>query len=193
MKLTRISVLPLLLILFVLFVSCDTEDPFQIDPPDFSTVPEPYDTSSVESVSLEDGVRAYIHDEGYGEFHVTLRDQVNVYLTLRTESGEIIYSTFSSDRASPEPISMSLADGKNPDIHVSINRQVYTILLAYTPGFKEGLLGMRQGEQRTLVVSPEKGYKNIPTNNINEPYKESTLVFDILVSNIFPKKSQSEE
>ena len=191
MKLARFSVLPLLLSLLVLFISCDTEDPFSVDPPDFSTVPEPYDTSGVESIDISQGVKAYTHDEGYGQFHVTIRDQIEIFLTLRTQSGEIIYSTFSSDRANPISITMSLADGKNTGVHQSINQTPYnyTILLAYTPGFQEALLGMGEGERTTLVLSPEKAYKNIPQNSSNSQYSDSTLIYDIQISNISPKKN----
>lgn len=192
MQLSRISVLPLLLFLILAFVSCDTEDPFQFDPPDFSTVPQPYDTTSTESVTIGEGVKAYIHDEGYGEFQVTLRDQLSLFLTLRTESGEIIYSSFSSDRVNPVLVTMSVADGKRVSVHQTINNTpgFYTVLLTYTPGFREGLLGMQVGEKRTLVVEPEKGYKNIPQNSGNVDYTDSTLIYDIQISSISPTKSQ---
>lgn len=190
MQQSRFFSFSLLFLFFLIFISCDTEDPFRFEPPDLTTVPEPYDTSNVESVEIEEGVKAYIHDEGYGPFEITIRDQVQLFLTLRTESGEIIYSTFSSDRVDPIPISMSVADGTNIGVHQNINNQIYTILLAYTPGFKKGLVGMRQGGKRTLVVSPEKGYKNIPTNSVNTDYKDSTLIYDIRVSQLAPTKSQ---
>lgn len=174
----------LLFLFFLMFVSCDTEDPFRFEPPDFSTVPEPYDTSGVESVNISDGVKVYTHEEGYGSFQITLRDQVDVFLTLRTESDEVIYSTFSSDRVNPVPVTMRDADGKNINIHQEINRVQYTMWLAYTPGFKEALLGMRDGEKATLVIEPEKAYKNIPQNSVNSQYTESTLIYDIQISRI---------
>lgn len=181
----------LLFLFFLIFVSCDTEDPFRIDPPDFSTVPEPFDTSGVEAITIEEGVRAYIHDEGYGPFSVTLRDQLNIFITLRTESGDIIYSTFSSDRVSPISVSMNVADGRNTAVHQSINNTPggYTVLLTYTPGLKEGLLGMKVGEKRTIVVQPEMGYQNIPENSGNGDYTDSVLIYDIRISGISPTKS----
>lgn len=183
---SKFSILTLLSFLFILFISCDTEDPFNSPPPDFSTVPEPYDTSGVESVEISDGVKAYTHDEGYGQFQVTVRDQVDVFLTLRTQSGSVIYSTFSSDRTNPMAVSMGLADGKDIGVHQTINQTPhgYTILLAYTPGFEEALLGMREGEKTTLVIEPEKGYKNIPQNSMNSQYSDSTLIYDIQISQI---------
>lgn len=192
MQQSRFLIFSLLLLLFLMLISCDTEDPFRVEPPDLSTVPQPYDTSTVESVQLSEGVKAYIHDEGHGPFEVTLRDQISVFLTLRTESGEIIYSTFSSERVDPLSITMSTVDGENTGIHQTVNQTPhnYTILVAYTPGFAEGLLGMRTGEKRTLVVSPEKGYENIPKNVVNQEHAESTLIYDVRISNISPTKNR---
>ena len=167
--------------LTLLFISsCDTEDPFSIPPPDFSTVPQPFDTTNVESVLLKDGVRAYIHDEGYGPFFATTRDQVFVFMTLRTDEGEVIYSTFADDRTDPVPVTMRDA-GRTQNIFT------YSILLSYTPGLKIGLLGIREGEKRTLVVPPEQGFGNVPENHVSEEYKENTLIYDIRVSSIRPK------
>lgn len=180
---SRLIVLPLLLLFFSIFISCDTEDPFSIPPPDFSTVPEPYDTSNVESVDLREVVRAYIHEEGHGEFKVSPRDQVAVYLSLRTDEGEIIYSTFSSDRTNPVTVTMSV---------VGETQQVfdYSIIMTYTPGFKIGLLGMKQGERRTIVVPPEQGFRGLPEGHNNYQYRNNTLIYDIRISSIGPTKSQ---
>lgn len=180
---SRISVLSLLLILFAILISCDTEDPFSIPPPDFSTVPEPYDTTNVESVDLRDGVKAYLHEEGYGPFEVSPRDQVSLFMSLRTDEGEIIYSTFSSERTNPVTVSMSV---------VGENQQVldYSIIMTYAPGLKIGLLGMKAGERRTLIVPPEQGFQDLPEGHANYKYKDNTLIYDIRISGIGPTKSQ---
>ncbi len=183
MKHSGLTFFILFLLTFAALVSCDTEDPFKIDPPDFSTVPEPYDTVNVESVDLRDGVRAYIHEEGYGPFEVTARDQVTLYITLRTDSGDIIYSSFASGRTEPQTISMNLVGSVQSDSR-------YTILLSYTPGLEIGLLGMKDGEQRTIIVPPEQGYQDVPEGHANEDYKNSTLIYDVLISNIGPSKSR---
>ena len=182
MQLSRYSIFTSIIIFFLLLISCDTEDPFSLPPPDFSTVPEPYDTSNVDFVDLEDGVRAYIHDEGFGPFEVTARDQVSIFLTLRTDTGDIIYSTFSSDRVNPITIAMERAGTLQGVFD-------YSILMAYTPGFKVGILGMKEGERRTLLVPPDEAYRDLPDGHINEEYRENTLIYDIQVSRISPKKS----
>lgn len=177
------SFLSLIILTFTLFVSCDTEDPFRIEPPDFSTVPEPYDTANVESKDLLDGVKAYLHEDGYGPFQITARDQVSLFLTLRTDEGEVIYSTFSSDRVSPITISMGLAG----DLQ---NASSYSILMTYTPGLKIGLLGMKAGERRTIVVPPDEGFQELPDGHLNAPYRENTLIYDVRISAIGPAKSR---
>lgn len=183
MRFSRFSFLLISVFFFAIFISCDTEDPFSLPPPDFSTVPEPYDTSNVEFVDLTDGVRAYIHNDGYGPFEVTARDQVSIFLTLRTDTGDIIYSTFSSDRVNPLTIAMERAGTLQSVFD-------YSILMAYTPGFKIGLLGMKEGERRTLVVPPSEAYEDLPNGHINEKYRDNTLIYDVQISRISPKKNQ---
>ncbi len=180
---SKLSVLSIFLLLFTILISCDTEDPFSIPPPDFSTVPEPYDTASVESVDLRDGVKAYVHEEGYGPFEVSPRDQVSLFMSLRTDEGDIIYSTFSSERTTPVAVSMSI---------VGETQQVfdYSIIMTYTPGLKIGLLGMKKGERRTLVVPPEQGFQDLPEGHTNYQYRDNTLIYDIRISDIGPTKSQ---
>ncbi|MDZ7719368.1 MAG: FKBP-type peptidyl-prolyl cis-trans isomerase [Balneolaceae bacterium] len=178
---SRLSILALLSLLFALFISCDTEDPFSIPPPDFSTVPEPYDTANVESVELREGVKVYILDEGYGEFSVSPRDQVSVFISLRTDEGKVIYSSFSSDRTNPVTVTMSVA-GETQLI------QNYRLEMAYTPGFKIGLLGMKEGERRTIVVPPEQGYQGLREGHPNYQYRNNTLIYDVRVSAIGPTK-----
>lgn len=180
---SKLSALFIFFLLFTVFISCDTEDPFSIPPPDFSTVPEPYDTSGVESVDLREGVKAYIHEEGYGPFEVSPRDQVGLFMSLRTDEGDIIYSTFSSERTNPVTVSMSVAGD---------TQQVfdYSIIMAYTPGLKIGLLGMKAGERRTIVVPPEQGYQDLPEGHTNYQYRDNTLIYDIRISGIGPTKSQ---
>lgn len=185
MQLSRISVLPILLFLFLLFVSCDTEDPFAFEPPDYSTVPEPYDTTNSESVDIRDGVKAYIHEEGYGPFEVNQRSVITVFLTLRTESGEVLYSTFANGQTSAFTVSIGNADGQG-----IVVQNPYNILVTYTPGFQQGLLGMKDGEKRTIVVSPEQGFQNIPRNSVSSQHLDETLIYDVRIASIGPTKSQ---
>lgn len=174
-------IVSILLISFILIFlsSCDTEDPFSIPPPDFSTVPEAYDISNIEPEKIGEGVTIYVHEEGGQKFFVTARDEVVAYVTLRTQDGEIIYSSFANGNTSPVFINMINA-GQVQNVFQ------YSIQLAYTPGFEKGLLGMADGEKRTIVVEPEQGFGNVSDNNANTAFREDTLVYDVLVSEINP-------
>jgi hypothetical protein len=163
----------------LLWTACDTEDPFRIPPPDLTTVPEPFNLQNIEPAEVIPGVQIYVHEEGFGPFYVTARDEVWIYKTLRTDEGDIIYSTFSDSRVEPIPISMGIAGSYQ-------NVFNFTILLGYNPGFKAGMLGMREGEKRTIVVKPEQGFANVPSNSLNAAYRNNTLIYDIRVSRIEP-------
>ena len=170
----------LLLIAFsILLLSCDTSDPFRIPPPDFSTVPEAYNIENVEPVTIEEGVDVYHLEEGFGPFFVTVRDEVAVFMTLRTDEGEVIFSTFANGNELAIPLSVR-SSGTIQNVFQ------YSILLSYTPGLKAGILGMQQGEKRTIVVSPEKGFGTASSTNTNSEYSENTLIYDITVSSINP-------
>lgn len=170
----------LLLTVFALYLSaCDTDDPFTIPPPDFTTVPEAFDTTGVESQSITDGVTIYVHEEGSGNFFVTSRDELLAFITLRTDEGELIFSSFANGRQAPITIAMVNAGNIQ-------NTFQFSVLLAYTPGLKEGLLGMKEGEVRTIVVEPQKGYGTAPAGNPNEEFRDNTLIYDVRISTINP-------
>jgi hypothetical protein len=166
-------------LILMLLSACDTEDPFSIPPPDFSTVPEAYDTSGIEPEVIDEGVTIYVHEEGAQNFFVTPRDEVRAYITMRTQDGDIIYSSFANGGTLPVSIAMVSAGNLQSVFQ-------YSVLLAYTPGLKIGLLGMADGEQRTIVVEPEQGFGDVSDSNANTAYREDTLVYDILVSEINP-------
>jgi hypothetical protein len=177
---TKSTVLILLFSLVLTLISaCDTEDPFSIPPPDFSTVPEAYDISNIEPEVIDEGITIYVHEEGGQNFFVTPRDEVVAYITLRTTNGDIIYSSFANGRTSPVPIGMVNAGNLQSVFQ-------YSVLLAYTPGLKTGLLGMADGEQRTIVVEPEQGFGDVSDNNANTAFRDDTLVYDVLISEINP-------
>lgn len=171
--------LSFLLSLFIVGISCSTNDPFEITPPNFDSVPPATSIAGITPIQVEEGVTAYIHEEGSGEFFVTVRDEVQAYITLRTEDGEIIFSSFQNNQEDPSNISMQFAGEYQNDF-------TYSVAQTFTPGLKIGLLGMQQGEFRTLVVAPEKGYLNVPTGTLTSQYREETLIYEIRVTRIFP-------
>lgn len=179
MKKEFFKTISIILSLFIVAVSCSTNDPFQIPPPNFDSVPPPTSIAGISPIQIEEGVTAYIHDEGSGQFFVTVRDEVRAFITLRTEDGEIIYSSFQNNREDASNISMRFAGEFQNDF-------TYSVAQTFTPGLKSGLIGMQQGEFRTLVVSPEKGYRNIPSGTLMSQFRDDTLVYEIRISRIFP-------
>lgn len=179
MQMRFISLFVITIIAGLLIQSCDTDDPFSIPPPNLETVPPPQSIEGKPHVQIEPGVDAYIHDEGYGDFYVTNRDNVEAYVTLRTDDETIIYSSFANSRQDPIIISMGFAGNIQNEFNFSIAR-------AYTPGFKIGLLGMKLGESRTLEISPEKGFGTAPSGYINSQYSENTLYYEVRISRILP-------
>jgi FKBP-type peptidyl-prolyl cis-trans isomerase len=170
------SVLALTALLFVLS-SCDTTDPFSIPPPDFSTVPEAFDITGIQPIEIENGIEAYILEEGTGQTTLTVRDQVSLFMTLRTTDGEIIYSTFNDGRTDPVTITVG-------NVQMNPNVFNYSVSLSYTSGLRKGLVGMQEGESRTLIVSPDQGFGNLSEGALNYQYRNSTLQYDIKVQRI---------
>jgi hypothetical protein len=174
------SVLKSVLAFFAIFLisSCDTTDPFSFEPPDFSTVPPAFEYSGIESFTVEEGIEAYVIEEGTGPFAVTQRDQISFLVTLRTLDGDIIYSSFSDGNALPVT-NQRVDQIRRPN--VLINPRSPQLL--YTSGLRKGLTGMKVGEFRTLIVSPEQGYDGI-TSGLTAEYSDATLQYDIELTNI---------
>ncbi len=172
MQIRFTNVLIALAVISLALAACDTTDPFRIPPPDFSTVPEALDITGLDPIEIEEGVEAYIHNEGEGDFEVTIRDNISVFLTLRTTEGEIIYSSFNDGRTSPTSIGVG-------NIQLNANIFQYSVFLAFTPGLRSGILGMKEGETRTLIVSPERGFRGLPDNTTNSRFRDSSLQYDI--------------
>jgi hypothetical protein len=177
MQPTVLKLFTALLGLLFILSSCDATDPFSFPPPDFSTVPEPFDFSDTESFVVEEGIEAYILEEGTGQFIVTARDQVSLLITLRTMEGDIIYSTFNDGLVSPITVTVG---NIVPDPRVF----QYSPVLSFTEGFRKGIIGMRNGEVRTLIVSPEKGFRDLPSTSVNAQFRESTLQYDLEITQI---------
>lgn len=147
----------LLLIIFTLsFTACD-DDPFEID---YSDAPPPFDIENAERVETESGLVYYVVEEGGGAFEVQRRDRIRVYYTGRRESnGEIFDSSYRNGSQTPATFN-------------SLNDVI--------EGFREGLLGMKEGEKRVLIIPPELGYGNSETHRL----RNETLRFDVELAEI---------
>lgn len=147
----------LFLIVFTISFSACDDDPFEID---YSSAPPPFDIENAERVETESGLVYYIVEEGGGAFEVKLRDQVAVYYTGRRESnGEIFDSSYRNGNPSPT---------------------VFNSLDNLIEGFKEGLIGMKEGGKRVLIIPPELGYGDSERSSL----KDDTLRFDIELDEI---------
>lgn len=120
---------------------------------DFSNVPPAFDTTGVNATSLNNGLEYYQVADGSGPYEVSERDFVAVYYTLRLKStGEVYDSSYKNGNDTPA-----------------------TFQLASTiPGFAQGMVGMKPGGKRAIIVPPELGYTN-PSN----PLYGKTLVYDV--------------
>jgi FKBP-type peptidyl-prolyl cis-trans isomerase len=132
--------------------SCD--DGFTFEPPDFSLAPPPYDISNIDPVTMETGLILYYVQEGTPFLGpVTERDIVRVRYTLRLEDDTIEDSSYRNQN--PDPASFNLSD--------------------VIRGFREGLVGMVEGEKRVIIVPPSLGYGN----QIGHRLSNETLRYDV--------------
>ncbi len=130
--------------------------------PDYSLAPAPYDTAGAPRTITSDGLVYYDIQVGYGPFQVVANDQVTIEYTGRTKSdGKIFDSTYEKSRIGI-PYTVSLA-GLSSSGGFALVR-----------GFREGLLGMKVGGKRTVVIPPDLGYGGTTSSMAND-----TLVFDI--------------
>lgn len=178
-RFTRYLFVSLLVVLPVLFSSCN-EDPFsqEILPPNFDNVPDPFVFEDVEPIELSDGIKRYVLDSP-GEdlpIQVVLRDQIRIHMTLRTESGETIYSTYQNNN---DTAIVFTVQNFRPGFPVTYGSQQ-----AFTDGLRKGVLGMKEGERAVIVVPPEQGFLNLQEGSLNEPYRNETLVYDIMLYDI---------
>lgn len=149
-----------LLFVSILFLgSCDENNPYQVD---YSLAEDHiYDLASADSVETrESGLKIYYIEAGSGIYEVERRDQVRVFYTGRIwPDGEIFDSSYKNKITTPVRFD-------------NIGNLV--------EGFKEGLMGMKVGEKRVLIIPPELGYGNRPSSRLSD----DTLRFDIELDEI---------
>ncbi|MGF1671496.1 MAG: FKBP-type peptidyl-prolyl cis-trans isomerase [Balneolaceae bacterium] len=147
-------------------IACgDGSTNFNIQPPDFTTVPPPVDTTGADRFEREDGLVFYrVHsceeqfEESKCEFSVVNRDNIRLHFTLRNLDGQIINSTFANGNTTPN---------------------IQAVQNAPTEGLRRGLIGMKEGEVRVLIVPPPLGFQNVSIANPNFEFRDDTLVYDL--------------
>lgn len=168
-----------LLLISIVFIGCEDDFP-TIPEPTFDNVPEAMDISNTEGEEIIEGLTKFVVVEGQGPDRVTKLDELSIFLTLRTEGGTIIYSSFQNNRTDPVNITVGNINMVNNPQFDGFGQQ-----RAYSSGLQNGLIGMRQGEDRVLIVGPEQGFGNIPNGLLNTQYRDSTLRYDITLQRIF--------
>lgn len=145
-------------LLIFITLSCANDDPFLFED-DYSTVPDAYSTTGITPDTLDSGLIIYEIAEGDTSNPVSVgpRDEVSVYYTGRKTNGDIFDSTF-----------------KN-----GLTRPTQYPVVGFVDGFTEGMLGMKEGGKRVLVIPPSLGYEG--TSNA---LRNDTLVFDIELEGI---------
>lgn len=167
----KILKLPVLLtvIISLFILSCDdnNNDPRRVD---YSTVPEPFSIEGIDPVVTESGLEYFVVEEGECPSEdedlctVNARDQISIYFTKRVmdDPEQIISSSYVNGVQTPVPASVG-------------SGRVIT-----EEGFKEGVIGMKAGEKRVLILPPDLAYGNNPNNQ----YSDQTIWIDVELEEI---------
>lgn len=139
----------------LLYSGCDNSTDPRFAEDDFSTVPELADTSSAEKVELEDGLHYYVIKEGSGPAMVESRDGISMFVTLRQSNGTVLSSTYANGRTTPQ------------------SESVWNYTSA--EGFRRGVIGMKAGEHRVIVIPPELGF----TDTSNPDVRDDTITYEV--------------
>lgn len=145
------------------------------------TPPAPYDISKADSsYTTDDGLQIYIIEEGYGPYTVTSRDRLSAYYTGRIikngEIGEVFESTYRNGSASPG----ILRNLTPTPISSSSGRTISPLI----EGFRRGLIGMKEGEKRVIVIPPSLGYGDSQKGTNGFDLRNDTLRFDVKIDAI---------
>ncbi|WP_020402156.1 FKBP-type peptidyl-prolyl cis-trans isomerase [Gracilimonas tropica] len=157
----------LIFIASLLLISCDDNDPRRID---YSTVPEPFSIEGAEKITTETGLEYYVIEEGIcpsGDEDictVNARDQIQIFYTKRLKDDP--------DRI----LSSSYANG----VEIPVTTSVGSGRIITEEGFKQGVLGMKKGEKRVLILPPDLAYGNNP----NSQYEQDTIWIDLELDEI---------
>lgn len=164
---TTFSQLIILLSVVFLVQACGDDPTRTSRELDFSTVPEPFDTSQADtSYTKEGGVEIHVIEKGKGSFEVVPRDQIRLFITGRTSEGEIFRSTYANGNTRSAGIS-----NLKPVVFREQNPQI--------EGLRRGLLGMKEGEKRVIIVPSSLGYNNSNPGVNGFDLRDESLRYDI--------------
>lgn len=129
----------LTLALFITACGSDNNTGYSFDYSDAPDLPDT--TNALSTVSSTTGLTYYVITEGDPtSFDVVIRDDILVYFTSRLEDGDIFESSY--------------VNGSTSAIRVNTVGTQSAISIVGT-GFVEGVIGMKEGERRVLVIPSE--------------------------------------
>ncbi|MEX1212428.1 MAG: FKBP-type peptidyl-prolyl cis-trans isomerase [Balneolaceae bacterium] len=154
--------------LALLQIGCaDTTNPY-FQPPDLTTVPDLPDTTQLDLIHTQKDLQVYRVNEGSGKWSVQGRtgEGMNAFVTMRLKDEEntVLQSTYADERTTAE--------------------QVNTSDLIDPRGLLDGVIGMKQGERRIIVVGPSMGFADADQTSQFYMYREETLIYDFEVERI---------
>ena len=176
-KTSSILLLALLISSAFLIQGCG-DDNNQPTGPDFSNAPDPYNMSDADTTyTKEGGVEIYVIEEGVcpggNEEFCTVEpvDQISLKYTGRifdggTGEGEIFETTYVDSTGSS-----AIITNLTPN---STSQQA-----AQIEGFRRGLLGMKEGEKRVIIVPPSLGYSDNRPGVNGIDLRDETLRYDV--------------
>lgn len=171
MKFSKHQFIPLLTVAFALLMlqACG-DDSRNVFEPDYSEAPAPFDTTEYvnkDTIHHNDGqVILYIIQEGGSQDSVIYRDEIAVRYTGRTTDGEIFESSYRNGSQAPRTF-QNLTPEPKGNVSPLID------------GFRMGLLGMHEGEMRTIVIPPSLGYGENDDPQRASGLENETLIFDV--------------
>lgn len=161
-QLAKKAVFATLLLILIGACAGDGNNIYRID---YSGAPDLPDTSqALTDTVTASGLQYYVMAEGEGPYEIAIRSDFDVYITVRLLDDEIIDSSYRNGSTSPRSI--------GPSSGTTLNDLV--------SGVREGLLGMKAGEHRVLIVPSDLAYGS----SEGSTYQYETLVVDLKIDQI---------
>lgn len=170
MNLNSLLTLLIFFSLSLLFLSnCnDSNNPF--GPPDYSSAPEAFSTDGITPIVKDNGLIIYIVEEGTSHQVLIEKDIFLTFYTGRLTSGKIFDSSYRNGNTVPTQFSLN---------QTNQNTGEFSLI----EGFRKGLLGMKEGEKRKIIIPPALAYEGTSSN-----LAKDTLIFDVELAQILSLK-----
>ena len=126
-----------------------------------------FDVTGISPTTSSTGLITYTVESGEGPFQVTIRDEIYLYITVRTkEDNRVVDSSYANGIISPR--------------YYNQNSTSTNYLPGLIDGVIEGILGMKEGEKKVIVVPPSLAYGE----SEGHPLETDTLIVDLELETI---------